>query len=83
MAANQGGMIHGLRATWFDPRESPDVSLAIERYTAKEQYFTLIRTGEKTFSIRAHDETTRGGLTLAIEEAPCEPFDVRGIMQNW
>ena len=69
MAANQGGMIHGLRATWFDVRENQPAAEAVEKYVGREQFFTLIRTGEKTFSLRAHDETTRGGLLLEINAA--------------
>jgi hypothetical protein len=40
------------------------------RYVGRDNYFSIARNGDGTFSIRAHDEYTEGGLRLALYREP-------------
>lgn len=50
----------------------------LESYVGRDNYLSIIRNLDGTFSLRAHDEVTRGGLLLA--SPPASPkFDTGGL----
>ena len=76
MAANSGGIIHGLRGVIFDLRYGLKELVRLNKYTAKEEYFSIVRLDDETFTLRSHDEVKEGGYRLVaecIEVAPALP----------
>ena len=76
----------GLKGIRFEGHIDPDEIERAMRFTAKDDTLALIRLPDDKFTIRMHDEVTKGGLTLvadpATEEEPCPPLG-QGIQPTW
>lgn len=82
MVANNGGRMRTLRSNWKDRRFFTEEALRLNTIVQDEGHLTLVRLTDGTFTIRAHDELTPGGVRLVLEdpETACEPLAGSGFI---
>ena len=54
--------------------DDPEENARLSEYIGRDNYFSIIRNGDGTFSLRAHDEVTEGGLLLELENVEDPPL---------